>query len=296
MQLLSKRKFHPQSVWKRYVNYTSIEWRDIGKKCKQDRDCRSVSKISKRKTYSKRKYGARLWYKNGEWMKQAAREKRAPKRWRFKNVKQLLLLQKVDKMMQNYLSATRQRRRLVSFVSAKALIKQNSQFNLDHIVIGDSSVKSLFFRTSYVRRIKTTWKRQIPKALQKEPDRIFQTKIPRILDINNISSSMALNLNQAPSEFASSAKTTLAPQGEGSIHNTGSSNKRVIMATFTISHESDFLPLQLIYQGTTVQNFIKVSYTFAIIGFIVVSRLKFMNNKRCNFFLECDLYDEKLWL
>ena len=105
---------------------------------------------------------------------------------------------------------------------------------------------------------------------------------------------MVLNLDQTPLEFASSAKTTLAPQGEGSIPNTGSSNKRVIMATFTISHESDFLPLQLIYQGTTVQNFIKVSYTFAIIGFIVVSRLKFMNNKRCNFFLECDLYDEKL--
>ena len=296
MRLLSKNKFHPQSVWKRYANYTSMEWCDIGKKCKQDRDGRSVSKISKRKTYSKRKYGARLWYKNGEWMKQAAREKQATKRWRFKNTKQLLLLQRVDKMVQNYLSATRLHRGLVSFVTAKALIKQNSQFNLDHIVTGDISVKSPFFRTSYVRRIKTTWKRQIPKALQKEPDRIFQTKIPRILDINNISSSMALNLNQAPSEFASSAKTTLAPQGEGSIPNTGSSDKSVILATFTISHESDFLPSQLIYQGTTVQSFVKVSYTFAIIGFTVVSTLKFMNNRTCNFFLECDLYDEKLWL
>lgn len=105
---------------------------------------------------------------------------------------------------------------------------------------------------------------------------------------------MALNLNQAPSEFASSAKTTLAPQGEGSIPNTGSSDKSVILATFTISHEIDFLPSQLIYQGTTVQSFVKVSYTFAIIGFTVVSTLKFMNNKTCNFFLECDLYDEKL--
>ena len=34
---------------------------------------------------------------------------------------------------------------------------------------------------------------------------------------------------------------------------TGLSDKRTITATFTISHDGDFLPMQLIYQGTTVQ-------------------------------------------
>ena len=34
---------------------------------------------------------------------------------------------------------------------------------------------------------------------------------------------------------------------------TGLSDKRAITATFTISHDGDFLPMQLIYQGTTVQ-------------------------------------------
>ena len=43
-------------------------------------------------------------------------------------------------------------------------------------------------------------------------------------------------------------------RGTKSIPVTGSSDKRAITATFTISHDGDFLPMQLIYQGTTVQS------------------------------------------
>ena len=80
-----------------------------------------------------------------------------------------LLLGRVHEMVRNYLSATRQHGGLVSsavvIATAKALIKRNPKFNLGHIVIGNSWVKSLFFRMGYVRRMKTTSKVQIPEAV-----------------------------------------------------------------------------------------------------------------------------------
>ena len=80
-----------------------------------------------------------------------------------------LLLGKVDEMVRGYLSATRHRGGLVSrsiaIATAKALIKRNPQFNLDHAVFGNSWAKSIFFRMGYVRRAEATFKVQIPEAV-----------------------------------------------------------------------------------------------------------------------------------
>ena len=105
-----------------------------------------------------------------------------------------------------------------------------------------------------VRRAKTTSKVQIPEAVQKEAELIFQHKIAKIVEAHQIPNCMILNLDQTPSKFAPSSNTTLAPRGTKSILVTGSSDKRAIRATFTINHDGDFLPMQLIYQGTTVQS------------------------------------------
>ena len=165
-----------------------------------------------------------------------------------------LLLGKVDEMVRSYLSATRHRGGLVSrpiaIAAAKALIKRNPQFNLDHVVFGNSWAKNLFFRMGYVRRAKTTSKVQIPEAIQKEAELIFQHKIAEIVEAHQIPNCMILNLDQTSSKFVPSSNTTLAPRG--TIN--GSSGKRAISVTFTISHDGDFLPMQLIYQGTTVQS------------------------------------------
>ena len=169
-----------------------------------------------------------------------------------------LLLGKVDEMVRSYLSATRHRGGLVSrpiaIAAAKALIKRNPQFNLDHVVFGNSWAKKLFFRMGYVRRAKTTSKVQIPEAIQKEAELIFQHKIAKIVEVHQIPNCMILNLDQTSSKFVPSSNTTLAPRGTKSIPINGSSGKRAITVTFTISHDGDFLPMQLIYQGTTVQS------------------------------------------
>ena len=63
--------------------------------------------------------------------------------------------------------------RSIAMTTAKALNKRNPQFNLDHVVFGNSWAKSLFFRMGYVRRAKTTSKVQIAEAVQKEVEFIF---------------------------------------------------------------------------------------------------------------------------
>ena len=104
----------------------------------------------------------------------------------------------------------------------------------------------------YVRRAKT--KVQIPEVVQKEAELILQHKIAKIVEEHQIPNCMILNLDQTPSKVVPSSNTTLPPPGTMSIPVTGSSDKRTITATFTISHDGDFLPTQLIYQGTTVQS------------------------------------------
>ena len=87
-------------------------------------------------------------------LKLAAQEKRAPKR-KIEILKRgrTLFLGKVGEMLRSYLSATRRRGGLVSrsiaIATEKALIKQNPQFSLDHVVFGKSWAKSLFFRLGY---------------------------------------------------------------------------------------------------------------------------------------------------
>ena len=142
--------------------------------------------------------------------------------------------------------------RSLAVETAKALIKRNPQFNLDHVVFGNSWAKSLIFRMGYVRRAKT--KVQIPEVVQKEAELILQHKIAKIVEEHQIPNCMILNLDQTPSKVVPSSNTTLPPPGTMSIPVTGSSDKRAITATFTISHDGDFLPTQLIYQGTTVQS------------------------------------------
>ena len=94
----------------------------------------------------------------------------------------------------------------------------------------------------YVRRAKATSKEQISEAVQKETELIFQHKIEKLVEAHQIPNCVILNLDQTPSKFVPSSNTTLAPRGTKSIPGTGSPDKRATTATFTISHDGDFLP------------------------------------------------------
>ena len=89
----------------------------------------------------------------------------------------------------------------------------------------------------YVRQAKTTSKVQIPEAIQKEAELIFQHKIAKSVEAHQIPNCMILNLDQTPSKFPLSLNTTLAPGGTQSVCVTGSSDKRAIKTTLVISYQ-----------------------------------------------------------
>ena len=94
---------------------------------------------------------------------------------------------------------------------------------------------------------------RFPKPFKKKQSLSSNIKLQKLLKHTKFQIAWS-NLDQTPSKFVPSFNTTLAPFGTKSIPVTGLSYKRAITATFAISHDGDFLPMQLIYQGTTVQS------------------------------------------
>ena len=66
-----------------------------------------------------------------------------------------------------------------------------------------------------------------------------------------ILSSLVLNLDQSNSTYVSMGKTAMAEKGSDSVPISGLSDKRSMTATFTITLNGKFLPIQLIYEGKT---------------------------------------------
>ena len=62
---------------------------------------------------------------------------------------------------------------------------------------------------------------------------------------------MVINLDQTPSKFVPGCNKTLSKKGCKSVPIVGSTDKRMITATFSITLIGEFLPIQLIYGGKT---------------------------------------------
>ena len=73
------------------------------------------------------------------------------------------------------------------------------------------------------------------------------------LEDNDIPLSLVLNLNQTPSKYIPVLNKTMAPYGSRTVSFKGSTEKTMITATFTITLDSHFLPVQLIYGGKTIE-------------------------------------------
>ena len=130
--------------------------------------------------------------------------------------------------VRSYLSATRHRGGLVSrsiaITTAKALIKRNPRFNLDHSVFGNSWAKSIFSEWVTLDEQKLLLKYRFPKPFKKKQS-LSSNKIAKIVQARQIPNCMILNLDQTPSKFVPSSNTTLAPRGTISIPVTGPSDK-----------------------------------------------------------------------
>jgi len=135
------------------------------------------------------------------------------------------------------------------------LIARNPHFDLGHVDLDSSHwERSLFRRMGFVKRMKTTGKIEIPDGAKKEAQLLYLYDIVSIVEERNIPDTLVMNLDQTPLKYIPSANHTLAKRGSKSIGIAGSSDKRSITGTFVISLKGDFLPMQLIYGGTTNQS------------------------------------------
>ena len=72
--------------------------------------------------------------------------------------------------------------------------------------------------------------------------------------------SMVINIDQTPSKYAPVSSRTLATRNSKHVSISGSSDKRAVTATFGITLNNSFLPMQLISGGKTIQSLPKFKF------------------------------------
>ena len=113
----------------------------------------------------------------------------------------------------------------------------------------------------YIRvRTKTSTKVDIPDAARKEIELLFYYNIVSKVEGYNIPPGLIFNLDQTPIRYVTAAKTTLAKRSSTNVTIVGTDDKRTFIATFLINIRGDFLPMQLIYAGKTVQSVPRVKF------------------------------------
>ena len=99
-------------------------------------------------------------------------------------------------------------------------------------------------------RMATTAKISIAPALINEKKLDFQQKI-KSLQAWKIPEDLIINFDQTALPYVCTRKRTYHIQGASNVPLVGRGKKKQITGTFTITMTGQFLPLQLIYQGTT---------------------------------------------
>ena len=161
----------------------------------------------------------------------------------------------IDEMLQRYILAASNQgsviTRVVEVSTAKALMTRNPHLIGNVDVESSHWAQSLYRRMGFRRRQATTSKLEIPEGALKEIKLLFHHDIASKVEKFSIPHSLIINLDQTPTKYVPVGRTTLAKKNTKTVPIKGSSDKRTITATFAISLQGDFLPMQLIYGGKT---------------------------------------------
>ena len=112
----------------------------------------------------------------------------------------------------------------------------------------------------FVRRMATTGKVPISEEVRKEVEMTYFHSIVTTIENKKIPKSLVINLDQTPSKYVPGCNKTLAPKGVKNVSIAGSTDKRTITATFSITMDGQFLPIQIIYGGKTSKSIPRVSF------------------------------------
>ena len=109
--------------------------------------------------------------------------------------------------------------------------------------------RSILKNLNYTLKKATTEKRKPSPEFLKETKLQFQHAIYKEVSTYKIPSSLILNTDQTPLPYVNSGNATYEQRGENVVPLIGKGDKRKITATFTVSADGTFLPMQLIYSG-----------------------------------------------
>ena len=129
----------------------------------------------------------------------------------------------------------------------------------------------------FVRRMTTTGKVEISEEVRKEAETSYLHSIVSIMGNNKIPKSVLINLDQTPSKYVPGCNKTLASKGIKSVSVAGSTDKRRITATFSITMDGKFLPMPIIYGGKTSRSIPPVSFPDS---FLVSASKKHYSNEK----------------
>ena len=112
----------------------------------------------------------------------------------------------------------------------------------------------------FKNRMRTTGKVEIPEGARTVGEFLHLHNIVTIAEKYEIPHSLIMNLDQTPLKYIPAMNHTMARQNSKSVSIPGSSDKRSITGTFTITLNGHFLPMQLIYGGKTKQSHPRLNF------------------------------------
>ena len=148
----------------------------------------------------------------------------------------------------------------IAIAIALGFLRSSNDERINDLVPTVSWAQSLFRRMRFVRRFANTGKVEIPDGIKKEAELLFIHDIVHHIETNKIPESMVLNIDQTPLTYVPCGKTAMAEKSSSTVPINGVSEKRMITATFTISLDGKFLPLQLIYAGKMEKSILKIKF------------------------------------
>ena len=119
----------------------------------------------------------------------------------------------------------------------------------------------------FVRRMATTGKVQISEKVRQEME---WTYVVSTIENKKMPKSLVINLDQTPSKYVPGCNKTLASKGAKSVSIAGSTDKRTITATFSITMDGQFPQMEVICGKKTTKSIPRVSFPD---GFLVSANL-----------------------
>ena len=240
-----------------YTKFADVDRFQIGRYADENRNKKALIHF-KNKFPRLKESAARTFKKqHQEELNKTRFQKRSPSKViKAKKRGRPLVLGGFDKMMQTFLKNTRSHGRVVNtavaIAVADALVERHPEQQLNHVKFRTCTwARSLFHRMGFARRVGTTGKVEIPAGAKREVELTFLHEVVNNMEKFQIPSSLVLNLDQSNSKYVSKYKTTMAEKGSNSVPISGLSDKRSMTASFTITLNRKFLPMQLIYGEKT---------------------------------------------